>query len=410
MNKILRISLLVTLCMFFGMSYAQTKFNFDDDANCYKMFGLKGLSQNNKAGDGDFTETKTSKAVNGITLTVSAAKGSRVPNRIWKAAPRLRLYSGTLTVASSDAHIKKIVFQLHNMPKSAKWGEKKISKTKYEYKPCTVNVGALTAYEKDKSTDVTWTGDAPSVELTVMANTQIRNVLVYTDAPVKVEKAADIAAFKALPVNTVAELTLTNAQVVYAWKSKGGIEQAFVRDATGALVFHATGLALKANQTLNGTVTLGRDKYKDIIEAVKVDGTTADKLSVTDGAAAEPKAIAIGEAEANLSDLVKLTDVSIVEDNDKFFAVSGADKMQIYDGFHLGLELSAGEHRNVVGILSVFNGKAQIQPVSAPIATGVHGVKVAHESDAPAYNMAGQRVGADYKGVVIQNGKKFVRK
>lgn len=409
MNKILRISLLVTLCMFFGMSYAQTKFNFDDDANCYKMFGLKGLSKN-KVSDGDFTETKTSTAVNGITLTVSAAKGSGVPNRIWKAAPRLRLYSGTLTVASSNAHIKKIVFQLHSMPKSAKWGDGKNKQKKYEYKPCTVNVGALSAYEKDKSKDVTWTGDAPSVELTVMANTQISNILVYTDAPVKVEKAADIAAFKALPVNTVAELTLTNAQVVYAWKSKSGIEQAFVRDATGALVFHATGLALKANQTLNGTVTLGRDKYKDVIEAVKVDGTTADKLTVADGTAAEPKAITIGEAEANLYDLVKLTDVSIVEDNGKFFAVSGADKMQIYNGFHLGLELSAGEHRNVVGILSVFNGKAQIQPVSAPIATGVHGVRVAHESDAPAYNMAGQRVGADYKGVVIQNGKKFVRK
>lgn len=199
MNKILRISLLVTLCMFFGMSYAQTKFNFDDDADCYKMFGLKGLSQNNVS-DGDFTETKTSKAVNGITLTVSAAKGSRVPNRIWNSAPRLRLYSGSLTVASSNAHIKKIVFQLHIKPKSAKWGDGKNKQKKYEYKPCTVNVGALSAYEKDKSKDVTWTGDAPSVELTVMANTQIRNVLVYTDAPVKVEKAADIAAFKALPV------------------------------------------------------------------------------------------------------------------------------------------------------------------------------------------------------------------
>lgn len=409
MNKILRISLLVTLCMFFGMSYAQTKFNFDDDVNCYKMFGLKGMSQN-KVSDGDFTEAKTSTAVNGITLTVSAAKGTGVPNRIWNKAPRLRLYSGSLTVASSDAHIKKIVFQLHNMPKSAKWGEGKNKQKKYEYKPCTVNVGALSAYEKDKSTDVTWTGDASSVELTVMANTQIRNILVYTDAPVKVEKAADIAAFKALPVNTVAELTLTNAQVVYAWKSKYGTEQAFVRDATGALVFHATGLALKANQTLNGTVTLGRDKYKDIIEAVKVDGTTADKLTIADGAAAEPKAITIGEAEANLYDLVKLTDVSIVEDNGKYFAVSGADKMQIFDGFHLGLELSAGEHQDIVGILSVYNGKAQIQPISAPIATGVHGVKVAHESDAPAYNMAGQRVGAGYKGVVIQNGKKFVRK
>lgn len=30
--------------------------------------------------------------------------------------------------------------------------------------------------------------------------------------------------------------------------------------------------------------------------------------------------------------------------------------------------------------------------------------------NAPAYNLAGQKVGADYKGIVVQNGKKFIRK
>lgn len=31
-------------------------------------------------------------------------------------------------------------------------------------------------------------------------------------------------------------------------------------------------------------------------------------------------------------------------------------------------------------------------------------------ANAPVYNLAGQRVGSDYKGVVIQGGKKFIRK
>ena len=31
------------------------------------------------------------------------------------------------------------------------------------------------------------------------------------------------------------------------------------------------------------------------------------------------------------------------------------------------------------------------------------------DADAPLYNLAGQRVGKDYKGIVIQNGKKFVK-
>ena len=30
-------------------------------------------------------------------------------------------------------------------------------------------------------------------------------------------------------------------------------------------------------------------------------------------------------------------------------------------------------------------------------------------ADAPAYNLAGQPVGPDYKGIVIKNGKKVVR-
>ena len=43
------------------------------------------------------------------------------------------------------------------------------------------------------------------------------------------------------------------------------------------------------------------------------------------------------------------------------------------------------------------------------ISTGISNVKAA-ATDAAIYNMAGQKVGKDYKGVVIQNGKKFVVK
>lgn len=42
--------------------------------------------------------------------------------------------------------------------------------------------------------------------------------------------------------------------------------------------------------------------------------------------------------------------------------------------------------------------------------TGISGVKVIDNSDAPMFNLAGQQVGKDFKGVVIQNGKKFIQK
>lgn len=42
--------------------------------------------------------------------------------------------------------------------------------------------------------------------------------------------------------------------------------------------------------------------------------------------------------------------------------------------------------------------------------TGITNITAAETADAPAYNIAGQRVNADAKGLIIKNGKKFVNK
>ena len=380
MNKILRISVMTLLALVSSFTFAQVTFDSSVD---------KGKQTGNGKPD------QVSK--DGVTISCTDAALAAVNFKTKKG--EYRFYKSSSVTISADKNITKVEITCSK--------DKKFAATNFATQEGLVLASPL----------ATWTGKATSVTLKTTKQVRAFKVVVTLEggtvtpppAP-SVEKAANIAAFKALPVNTVAELTLTNAQVLYTWTSTNDNTQIFVRDATGALMLYNTGLDLKANQTLDGTVTLKRAEFYKVIEAVKADATTADKLTIADGAAAEPKAITIGEAEANLYDLVKLTDVSIVKENKNFFAVSGADKMQIYDGFHLGLKLSEGEHQDIVGILSVYNGKAQIQPISAPIATGVHGVKVAHESDAPAYNMAGQRVGAGYKGVVIQNGKKFVRK
>ncbi|MBE6259697.1 MAG: hypothetical protein E7107_02560 [Prevotella sp.] len=43
-------------------------------------------------------------------------------------------------------------------------------------------------------------------------------------------------------------------------------------------------------------------------------------------------------------------------------------------------------------------------------ATGISDVKVVRVADGAIYNLAGQKVGKDYKGIVIMNGKKFMQK
>lgn len=55
--------------------------------------------------------------------------------------------------------------------------------------------------------------------------------------------------------------------------------------------------------------------------------------------------------------------------------------------------------------------KVVITKRTASTAAGIQDVAVkAVNADAAVYNLAGQKVGADYKGVVIKNGKKFVQK
>ncbi len=43
-------------------------------------------------------------------------------------------------------------------------------------------------------------------------------------------------------------------------------------------------------------------------------------------------------------------------------------------------------------------------------ATAIQGVKKAAKSDDAIYNVAGQKVSASYKGLVIKNGKKYIQK
>ena len=68
------------------------------------------------------------------------------------------------------------------------------------------------------------------------------------------------------------------------------------------------------------------------------------------------------------------------------------------------------EGRNIKVTNAFHPGKMPFQIVSTfpgNKETAVEAVKVAEQKDAPAYNLAGQRTGAGYKGIVIKGGKKY---
>lgn len=158
MNKTLRYSLWGLIVLFATGLQAQNLFNFDEDyATLFPT--LKGVSNQEGSHDGDFTETTTSTPVNGITVTISAKTSGSNENRIWSTTPRLRMYSGTLTITAPEGkNITGLTFTGHA--------------TNFNLSTTT---GTLDSKNKK------WTGSANSVEFSVAKNTQIGTITVLLD-------------------------------------------------------------------------------------------------------------------------------------------------------------------------------------------------------------------------------------
>lgn len=106
MNRILRFVFVAALTAVSSLSFAQNTVTFElSSAESYKQFGLAGQSSQT-SNDGDFTEDK-SVTSGDVKLTVSTS-GVKTANRMWKGS--LRMYGGTLTVASANDNIVKVVY------------------------------------------------------------------------------------------------------------------------------------------------------------------------------------------------------------------------------------------------------------------------------------------------------------
>ena len=137
---------LLTVC---SLAQAQVTFDFSGD-EAYSLFGFTGFSSND-SNEGDFYEA-LSLTSGDITITVSPSEG-KYANRMWSGS--LRMYGGTLTIASAGEKISSIDFELNGN----KWGEGNSSE-----------VGNL---ESGK-----WTGNASTIVISIAANTQIKKIVV----------------------------------------------------------------------------------------------------------------------------------------------------------------------------------------------------------------------------------------
>ena len=252
--------------------------------------------------------------------------------------------------------------------------------------------------------------------------------------PIEIPEVSSIAEFAALAVGTKAKLTLTNAEVVYSWtNSNNNKDNTFVRDATGALQFYNCGLGLETGDLVNGSVVLQYTEYNGEPEAVAVDETNTDELIITKGqAACEPTSVGVAAAAENVNDLVTFSGVTVVADegtssasSTKYYATDAeGNQVQIYNGFHDtafdNLEnFATGSKYDVTGVIVAYQSKTMTEPIyeiypleiKESASTGIESVTAGVlDENAPVYNLSGQRVSRSYKGVVIQNGRKFIVK
>ena len=235
----------------------------------------------------------------------------------------------------------------------------------------------------------------------------------------------NISEFKQLENGEKALLNLENAQVLFTY-TKNKQQNTYLRDQSGAILVSKVTMDVKNNDIINGKLYLKNTVNNEVPQLVGIDGeTNASGLAVTAGNEAQPREVAFDElSAANYNDLVVVKGVKIKRENG-YWAYSDDNTARIWAG---NLGVSSGLKNStqlddklftVTGIYStnVLNNNI-IKELNVTKAveeyneTGIKQIANSQQSAANSatYNMAGQRVDSNYKGLVIKDGKKTINK
>jgi len=386
-----------------------------------------------------------------ITLTFSKASGSNIP-AINKEGS-IRMYKGTsLTIKADDGYqITGVVFT----PTSS-----------------TYSATNLTYNDVAISDDWTLSTPAQEVLLSATANARFEKIIVsYTTSGGVVKKSADLAfseskiyiesgvdAFTA-PTFTKA----TTAAVKFASDNEGvATVSADGVIALGTELGTATITATsEANDDYNAgeaTCTIDVAEYNHYVKATTVESGKAYLLGavLTDGTAFYAYPIGTSKTHGYLSGSTSKSadDIRVKKSyDDTFVFTSEADGWTIkqssdsrylyqtgtYNSFNVAAEPTEGQYWTIAanedGTQTITNksvskyiqyspsytsfgsyASAQTDAILPTLyalkdASNINAVAVkAANENAPVYNLAGQRVSKNAKGILIQNGKKFIRK
>lgn len=235
----------------------------------------------------------------------------------------------------------------------------------------------------------------------------------------------NISEFKQLENGEKALLKLEDAQVLFTY-TKNKQQNTYLRDQSGTILVSKVTMDVKNNDIINGKLYLQNTVNNEVPQFVGIDGeTNTSGLAITAGNEAQPREVAFDElSAADYNDLVIVKGVKIKRENG-YWAYSDDNTARIWAGnfgISSGLKNSTqldGKLFTVTGIYStnVLNNNI-IKELNVTKAveeyheTGIKQIANSQQSAAksPTYNMAGQRVDSNYKGLVIKNGKKTINK
>lgn len=250
-------------------------------------------------------------------------------------------------------------------------------------------------------------GNVYKIKVTNDNNSKINKILVWKKGTAPAEVIPEVNSIKdfiALGVGKKGKLTLTNAKVSYA-----NGNDIYVTDATGGIDFYKTSLTYKTGDVLNGSITASYAQFNKLPELMNV---VENNLTATAGTV-EPVVLTPKEAAStdNICKLVTVKNITLFLDGTKYY--TDADKtLQVYDKFKINYTPDTENAYDYTGVVIPYSSVFELLPTKAPeLTTGINGV-VADEvnADAPVYNLAGQRVNKNVKGILIKNGKAFINK
>ena len=413
MNKILRISMIAVLALIANFSFGQ-EVTLDFSTNNWNL------------PEGSKNKIKTAATYTDGTYTISMSASS--DGHYWNPDGYLLFGKANafLTLPAFDFDVAKIVVEGRSGASTSTVqniyvGDQAVS-------TATTGANKTNSYAIDTKHQAK--GNIYSIKVTNKYNTQIVSIKIYkvgSEIPEEPEITyTDVPSVKDLLANYTKatsnlNLKLTNAKVLYV-NNYNGTVNTYVREGDAAIELRTLGFDMPVNSTISGTVKVDYAVNNGIPYLKANDATKAEALTITTSTEeAQPIVATVADilAKKYINDLVIIKDVTFKKEVSgtytNYFIYDGDQKVQLYDKFQVSdlATLTDGETYTVQGLFGqIFKDVPEIlMTKKVAETTGINNITTdATLENAPAFNLAGQKVGKAYKGVVIKAGKKFVQK